>query len=166
MADQFCGPRRNQWPSKAFYCCYLVTNPFLPAGTVAKCTNNIFFANNPRMTSVHWGSVWFWMSQGFDTKLSSWCFMALSCLKALWQCGFSISHSEISGLATHSSPGRCVQSCISCRPGWCARFMWSVGDSGFADWVPWLVRSTPSVTSSNQATAVLWHYTVLTTCCC
>lgn len=97
MADQFCDPRRNQWPSKAFYCCYLVTNPFLPAGTVAKCTNNFFFANNPRMTSVHWGSVWFWMSQGFDTKLSSWCFMALSCLKALWQCGFSISHSEISG---------------------------------------------------------------------
>lgn len=90
MADQFLGPRRNQWPSKAFYCCYfLSTNPFLPAGIVANCTNGNFSQTTQEWHQCTEAVFWLWMSERFDTKLSSWCFMALSCLKTLQYCGFS-----------------------------------------------------------------------------
>lgn len=90
MADRFLSPRRNQWPSKAFYCCYFVsTNPFLPAGIVTNCTNGIFLQTTQEWHQCTEAVFWLWTSECFDTKLSSRCFMALSCLKTLQQCGFS-----------------------------------------------------------------------------
>lgn len=90
IADQFLGPRRNQWPSNAFCCCYFVsTNPFLPAGIVANCTNGSFLQTTQEWHQCTEAAFWLWMSERFDTKLSSWCFMAFSCLKTLCWCGFS-----------------------------------------------------------------------------